>query len=250
MFTMPKRFKRMLKKKPLPKKFISRVKKSMTSSYSRKMASRALSVNTRNLSDPFPNTKICYLRYAESYLLTSGVGGISTQYQFRLNSLFDPDKTYAGHQPYGFDQLVSFYTHLAVLGCYYKITLTYSTNAANVFYLNLCTEEEYQSKAGLQYSELKEKGDCVLRSCNVLMTKPVIVKGYVDMPKRFSNDFKGMRAQNFLYWRNDSGNGPTQEMLLNMGCVNVAGTANTDIGMTIDLCYKVYCFDPVTQSTS
>jgi len=38
---------------------------------------------------------------------TSGACG--TEWVFRLNSLYDPDFTYTGHQPYGFDQLAAIY---------------------------------------------------------------------------------------------------------------------------------------------
>lgn len=37
-----------------------------------------------------------------------------TEWVFRLNSLFDPDFTYTGHQPYGFDQLASIYGQYVV----------------------------------------------------------------------------------------------------------------------------------------
>lgn len=49
-----------------------------------------------------------WLRYAEAI---TGLGGAPTvfDYQFRLNSLFDPNFTGAGHQPRGFDQLAALY---------------------------------------------------------------------------------------------------------------------------------------------
>jgi hypothetical protein len=48
-------------------------------------------------------------RYCGQVTLTtsSTAGLLGTQHQFNLNSLFDPDRTAIGHQPYGYDQLCS-----------------------------------------------------------------------------------------------------------------------------------------------
>jgi len=56
----------------------------------------------RSALAPIPARFITKMKYAESYVL-SGVG-LRTQ-QMNLNSLFDPNRSGLGHQPYGFDQL-------------------------------------------------------------------------------------------------------------------------------------------------
>ncbi len=43
--------------------------------------------------------------------LTSYTG---SEYVFRLNSLYDPDLTGTGHQPYGFDQFAALYSRYKV----------------------------------------------------------------------------------------------------------------------------------------
>lgn len=58
--------------------------------------------------DPFPPIMHRKLAYSQVVRLTSGSGGLSgTSQVFRANSLYDPDLTGTGHQPYGFDQLCS-----------------------------------------------------------------------------------------------------------------------------------------------
>lgn len=71
----------------------------------------------------FPQEMKVKLRYVDSFPLTSTTGGI-TSTTFRMNSLFDPDFTYTGHQPYGFDQWAALYTTYVVLGS--KLTTTWS----------------------------------------------------------------------------------------------------------------------------
>jgi len=60
--------------------------------------------------DPFPNAVRKRFRYAETYAFTTGAAGIAgTQQAMGLNTLFDPNVTGVGHQPYGFDQFAAFY---------------------------------------------------------------------------------------------------------------------------------------------
>jgi hypothetical protein len=54
----------------------------------------------------FPRNWRRVLRYVDNVTLTSTVGG-QAYYQFRVNSLFDPDLSGTGHQPRGYDQLCS-----------------------------------------------------------------------------------------------------------------------------------------------
>lgn len=60
-------------------------------------------------------------RFTEIISMVS-TGGALNYYQWRGNSLFDPDLTGAGAQPYGFDQWSSFYQYYRVLGS--SITVT------------------------------------------------------------------------------------------------------------------------------
>lgn len=43
-------------------------------------------------------------------------------YQFNLNSIFDPDRTGAGHQPYGRDTYATLYNRYRVISCSWVIT--------------------------------------------------------------------------------------------------------------------------------
>lgn len=64
------------------------------------------------------------LRYCQSNQTLTCTTGVPTVRQYRLNSLFDPDFTGVGHQPYGFDQIVLMgYQAYCVYGVKYKILL-------------------------------------------------------------------------------------------------------------------------------
>ena len=58
----------------------------------------------------------CRLRYSDFISLDPSAVSPIASYIFRANSLYDPDLTGVGHQPYGFDQLMARYDHFTVIG--------------------------------------------------------------------------------------------------------------------------------------
>lgn len=62
------------------------------------------------------------MKYNEELSFTSILSGSMDQYQMRLNSLFDPNYTGTGHQPFGFDQLTALYSRYRVYKCKWQIT--------------------------------------------------------------------------------------------------------------------------------
>jgi len=81
----------------------------------RRRARAQLTTVNRSLQ-PVANRYICRQKYAAT-LVTNGVG----QYILNMNSLFDPDRTGIGHQPYGFDVLSTLYNRYRVTGCKWRI---------------------------------------------------------------------------------------------------------------------------------
>lgn len=75
-------------------------------------------VNVNKALTPFAQRYITKLKYSDT--LTLNLGN-SYQYVFNLNSLFDPNRTGTGHQPYGFDQLSAIYNRYRVISCKYIV---------------------------------------------------------------------------------------------------------------------------------
>jgi len=78
--------------------------------------------NVNRSLQPFPSRYICKMKYVESL---NGVGGPAGagygNYQFLANSIWDPNATGIGHQPYGFDTLAALYNRYRVISCRYVI---------------------------------------------------------------------------------------------------------------------------------
>jgi len=82
---------------------------------------------------PFPASWKCRLKYSTQITLSVGSTGLmGTEWVARLNSLFDPDFTYTGHQPYGYDQLAAIYGQYIVRGVTVDLQFTDPTIEALV----------------------------------------------------------------------------------------------------------------------
>lgn len=62
------------------------------------------------------------LRYSEMYTLTAA-GTVGNYWGFRINSLYDPDYSFGGHQPMGRDQWAALYNEYRIRRWFCNITL-------------------------------------------------------------------------------------------------------------------------------
>lgn len=77
--------------------------------------------NARLTLQPFPKTRMVKLRYITNVDIDASAGAVAT-YGFRSNSIFDPDYSGTGNQPYYTDQMFASYNKCTVVGS--KITIT------------------------------------------------------------------------------------------------------------------------------
>jgi len=72
--------------------------------------------NVNRSLQPIPQRYVAKLKYSET-VATDGVGN----FQFNLNSIFDPNRTGIGHQPYGHDTFLTLYNRYRVISCSWRI---------------------------------------------------------------------------------------------------------------------------------
>lgn len=74
---------------------------------------------------PFPSRYICKMKYVDAL---NDIGGPALSgygnFQFLVNSGFDPNATGTGHQPYGWDTMSSLYNRYRVISCKYVVSGT------------------------------------------------------------------------------------------------------------------------------
>lgn len=78
--------------------------------------------NRSAMNKPFiPDRVVKKLIYNDRISIDPATG-LASVYQFRANSIYDPDYTGIGHQPMGHDEMVNFYNSYTVLGARLKAT--------------------------------------------------------------------------------------------------------------------------------
>ncbi len=115
-----KQFKFVKRKRQRPKKRVIRVDT---------MKSHIVDVSKQALRTRLgiPYSRVVKLKYCDWITIDSPIT-IASHY-FRANSLFDPDRTGAGHQPLYFDQVIVPYDHYTVT--HSKIVVTYINGTAD-----------------------------------------------------------------------------------------------------------------------
>lgn len=104
----------MIKKKSAPKTQMIRRKR---------LARRPRRVLVNRALHPIPQRFITKMKYSEQ--VTTDANG---QYRFNLNSIYDPNQTGTGHQPYGFDTLSTLYNRYRVISCGWRIQCNWTSN--------------------------------------------------------------------------------------------------------------------------
>lgn len=68
-----------------------------------------------------PNKKVVKLRYVDHFSQSGIATATPFLKEYRANSMYDPDFSGVGHQPYGFDQLMTGYKRATVIKSYIRL---------------------------------------------------------------------------------------------------------------------------------
>lgn len=183
--------------------------------------------------------------YSDAYDIQTSAGAIAWT-QFRINGLYDPDITYTGHQPMGFDQLCpTLYGRYVVTGCKVKIEGRFRTGNldTNPVTGNLIVGAQPVANvllpANLSASNESRQFYTITRTDqdSVIFTK------YFDIAKEH-----GVSKQVVLNEENFSGTSvadPQKTLVLSVGHVNTNQTVVCNFNYTITLVFYVQFYSPV-----
>jgi len=92
-------------------------------------------------------------RYAEVISVTTPGAGVPWQYRFSVNSLYDPNSSGTGHQPYYFDEMANLWNQYIVKGSKITVRASKYNSAADVpVVLTLWVEDDTSTPVDIQTS--------------------------------------------------------------------------------------------------
>lgn len=201
---------------------------------------------------PFAQRYICKMKYAEVRQITGPALGGLVQYNFRLNSIFDPNLTGVGHQPYGYDQLADLYNRYRVFKVDYAISGYCSDGSVNYAVVGALPANEPVVVSG-GVSELMEnpRAKYITQAPNASLK---VLKGSISLPS-----LVGRSKQQYLAddrYQSLFTDNPQEAAILNIiagtmtGTGGAGGTGTNTLNLSISLVYHVECFDVKTQIQS
>lgn len=176
------------------------------------------------------------------YSTTVTINTAQPQYNFNLNSLFDPDRTGTGHQPYGFDQLSALYNRYRVYGCSYVVN-------------------GYQANNPIRIGAVPSNSVAALPNMATLIELPrakfttqipggsrAQISGYVDLPS-LTGRTKAQYMADDIY-AGTALSSPAELLILNLQAALLSDVTVDGCLMTVTLQFHCEWFDPIVFGSS
>lgn len=192
-----------------------------------------------SINGPLAMRQIVKMRYSEDVNISAGA--TLGAYDFRANSIFDPNLTGTGHQPLGHDQWSVFYDHYVVLGAKCRVTLTQSSTAgSDIAFFSLCLQDT--SNTMISQSQIREQP----RTAWTLVTSPYAGQSSRTLAKNFSaKRFFG--AKSVITWDKlgaQFGANPTEDALFRIFFQNMSGLSAISLVANVTIDYIVMLSEP------
>lgn len=200
--------------------------------------------------DPFPPRKFYKLHYTSSALLTTGTAGVigSTQV-YRLNSLYDPDLTNAGNQPYAYDTCSAIYARYKVFGVMLNMEFWDPSADGLVVCAKINNPTDSFSMAGYGWPAVTEKPFAVTRTLVNSGSQKTFIRQFLPMyipfnvsKLQYNTDLDNTTAA-------ISGN-PASVVTLELGVASDRGAAGATVLFRVTMMWTAMFYDRVTLAQS
>lgn len=188
---------------------------------------------------PFPQRFFTKHKYSTTFTINS----LTPTYQFNINSLYDPDLTSFGHQPYGRDQMAQLYNKYRVYGVTYMITGFQANNPIRVGALPSNTVTPPLSNMASLIEQPRAK--YITQHPNA---PRAVLKGYVNLPSLVGRTRAQYMADD-TFSAQTSAN-PQENMILSILAQTLNDTGIDGCSMTATFQFHCEWFDPIAFSTS
>jgi len=239
------------KRKPIKRrKFVARKRrtvrgKNLAGSQLNPFLSTAVSLNPRNA---FPSSMRQTLKYSAINTLTSGTGLMGTQQAYLLNSIYDPDYTGGGHQPYGHDQMALIYNKYRVLSARVELVFTTPGAANDLICVAAPSSNTSGGMTGLPLYQIQEWPNCQYGIMSSSGERRVVLKNKFDLA-----ELLGVSKATYLAgdeYEGTFGASPSKNLfyIFNMGAVD--GTGSETCKVHVLIYYDVLFYDRTTLGLS
>lgn len=199
---------------------------------------------------PFPTTYKCKLKYVESVVLYTGTAGImGTEQVFRLNSLYDPNFTGTGHQPYGYDQLNGIYKKYMVSGVHIRVTFSAPSLANTACGAMIQASQDTVALTGASPDGICERPNAWCRVLNPTGEQVTTFEQYVQL-----SALEGLSDQQYLAepdnYGSDVSNNPSLIPYLRVAAGSFAASAGQAVVAITELTFDCRFFERITQAQS
>lgn len=188
------------------------------------------------------------MKYSELFAMSYAGVGVANYYQFRINSIHDPNLTGIGHQPLAHDQFEYLYNRYRVYGMKYRITFT---NQETTKHVEVMVQMRPNNTVDTNAESIREAPYTVYKSCLGVEGSGQAVKvakGYASVPKIRGISRARMVAEDSL--QSTFGANPVMNPTLNLYISNQNTAEAAVVNVRVDLVYYVECFDRKLLSQS
>lgn len=183
-----------------------------------------------------------FLKYTDYFAVTGSTGSTGTQ-QYNLNSIYDPDLTGTGHQPYGRDTLATLYSQYRVMSCSYKFR--FAGTSSNIVHCCITAWPTSGSPTTALMAYEIPNSNC--RTILFPTDGIQVMKGKIYLPK-----LNGQTKTEYLAEDSNSavvGASPTSLNYLSFQMSDIGSSSVTIYGV-VELVYEVELWDPIRLSQS
>jgi len=190
---------------------------------------------------PFGTSMRTNLTYAQYVDFSFSVANTAYMYQFNANSVFDPDRTGGGHQPYGHDQLATMFNKYRVFGFRYLVEVIPGNDVSNSTINWGATVRN--GVYTVSYPEVYEL-PFVKTATLTNNSKPTKMRGRIDLTKINERAIAYISDDRTAA---DTSSSPAEVILFTFFGVSNQGNV---CRVRVTLVYDVEYFDPVTLGAS
>lgn len=226
-------------------------KRSVKSNKSRRNTRPARPPTTGHNSSNYPLAKSFRARlvYAQEIQLNPGAGTVASQV-FSASSVYDPDNTGVGHQPYGFDQLCSttgLYDQFIVLKAFIEVTTSSSqTSSPGFAAVQLCDTNSVTVNEPAQIAEQPLTVFKVIPALSAV--NPIILKMSYDAAKFYGVSNSALLARTDLMG-SFAGN-PSENAFFQLHFAGLNGVDMNSQSFLVRITYDVVFQEPRKLSMS